>query len=100
MGDTVDADPPSEAEDVIPRWTKTLPHLRILGLMTMTPLVGAEACRPFFQELRELRDRVAASLSPAVTPQFRELSMGLSNDYPVAVEEGATWIRLGRVLFE
>jgi uncharacterized pyridoxal phosphate-containing UPF0001 family protein len=54
----------------------------------------AEDSRPFFRRLRELRDGVAEH-----HPEARELSMGMSLDYPVAVEEGATMVRIGTALF-
>jgi len=69
-----------------------LPALKPLGLMTMPPYdPDPEASRPFFAALRELRDRLA--------PGLPGLSMGMSGDYPVAIEEGATIIRVGTVLF-
>jgi len=73
-----------------------LPNLRVRGLMTMPPL-GAEAehSRRFFQSLRLLRDRLTALYSQA---DWRELSMGTSADYTVAVEEGATLVRVGTAI--
>lgn len=66
------------------------------GLMTIPPAASdAEASRPFFKELRELRDATARRLGV----ELPHLSMGMSNDFAVAVEEGATFVRLGRVLF-
>ncbi|MDF2721893.1 MAG: alanine racemase domain protein [Paenibacillus sp.] len=73
------------------------PRLRIEGLMTMAPLeLEAEATRPVFRGLRELRDRLndKGMLGYPVSG----LSMGMSGDFEVAVEEGATWVRLGTVL--
>jgi pyridoxal phosphate enzyme (YggS family) len=73
-----------------------LPHLRVLGLMTMPPwFPDPEAVRPYFRALRELRDRLR-SLSGLPLP---ELSMGMSDDFPVAVEEGATLVRVGTAIF-
>ena len=73
-----------------------LANLRLLGLMTVGRLVGAaEEARPTFERLRELSGRLrtgSAVLGPG-------LSMGMSEDYAVAVEEGATVIRVGRALF-
>lgn len=70
-------------------------HLR--GLMTMAPLVeDAEETRPVFSALRELRDRLA---SMAPSSEWRELSMGMTNDFEVAVEEGATLVRIGSAIF-
>jgi pyridoxal phosphate enzyme (YggS family) len=73
-----------------------LPNLKILGLMTVGRLVGsAEEARPTFARLREL----SVSLRVAVPSLGAGLSMGMSGDYAVAVEEGATVIRVGRALF-
>lgn len=74
-----------------------LPYVRIAGLMTMAPLVeDAEEVRPVFRELRSLRDRLSELELPRADKL--ELSMGMSNDYEVAVEEGATMVRLGSAL--
>src|SRR5207247_10308052 len=68
-------------------------HLR--GLMTIPPLTPtAEGARPWFVRLRELRDRVRRTY-----PDVLELSMGMSLDYQVAIEEGATMVRIGTALF-
>lgn len=72
-------------------------HIRIEGLMTMAPYEAEpEQTRPVFRGLREWRDRLnkEALLDYEVT----QLSMGMSNDFEVAVEEGATWVRLGSIL--
>lgn len=90
----------SEAREEIPAWSRELPRVRISGLMTMAPLVPPEECRPVFRELRELRSRIAGLLPSHQVEHFQELSMGMSNDYPVAVQEGATLVRLGRALYE
>lgn len=72
--------------------------VRFVGLMTMAPLVeDAEEIRPVFRGLRALRDDLASRFSSRYA--LKELSMGMSNDYQVAVEEGATIVRLGSVLF-
>jgi PLP dependent protein len=74
-----------------------LPHLAMRGLMTVPPyLRDAEAVRPYFRRLRELRDRYAKQ-HPRLC--FDTLSMGMTHDYAVAIEEGATEIRLGTALF-
>jgi pyridoxal phosphate enzyme (YggS family) len=74
-----------------------LPGLRLRGLMGMAPLVDRpEEARPYFRRLRELRDRILEAHPDA---GVRELSMGMTNDFEVAVEEGATMIRVGRALF-
>lgn len=71
-------------------------HLRFVGLMTVPPYdPDPERSRPYFAALRGLAAELALRFSlPAL-----ELSMGMSEDFEVAVEEGATWVRLGRVLF-
>jgi pyridoxal phosphate enzyme (YggS family) len=72
-------------------------HLK--GLMTVAAFEeDPERCRPTFALLRSLRDRLQAVLSPA--HRLENLSMGMSNDYQVAVEEGATLVRLGSALFD
>ncbi len=74
-----------------------LPALRLEGLMTMAPLVPeAEQARPTFRRLRELRD-VLAERFPTV--HWRHLSMGMTDDFEVAIEEGATLVRIGRAIF-
>lgn len=74
-----------------------LTHLKIVGLMTMAPYeLVAEETRPVFKGLRELRDELNSR--SILNEPIRELSMGMSNDYEVAIEEGATWIRLGSIL--
>jgi PLP dependent protein len=74
-----------------------LPHLSLRGLMTVPPyLRDAEAVRPYFRRLRELRDRYVQR-HPRLG--LGALSMGMTHDYAVAIEEGATEIRLGTALF-
>jgi len=74
-----------------------LPALRLEGLMTMAPLVPqAELARPTFRRLRELRDALAERF-PAI--HWRHLSMGMTDDFEVAIEEGATLVRIGRAIF-
>ncbi len=88
---------PGEAEDLIGR-VCAMPHLDAIGLMTVAPLADdPEAVRPVFRELRELRDRLRARVAGAA---FGELSMGMTDDFEVAIEEGATMVRIGRALFE
>jgi len=77
----------------------TLPNIKLLGLMTISPLVDdAEKTRPFFERTRELFEEMRGER--IVGPEFVHLSMGMSNDYAVAVEEGATMVRFGTALFE
>jgi pyridoxal phosphate enzyme (YggS family) len=71
-------------------------HLEFVGLMTLPPfLEEPEQVRPYFRKLRELRDDLSQRLSRALPV----LSMGMSHDFEVAIEEGATEIRVGTALF-
>jgi pyridoxal phosphate enzyme (YggS family) len=75
----------------------SLPHPELRGLMTMAPyLEDPEQARPYFIQLRNLRDYLQSKLTKAGLP---ELSMGMSADYEVAIEEGATWVRVGTAIF-
>ncbi len=86
---------PDEVDRVVERALE-MHCITLSGLMTMAPFVPeAEQTRPVFAALRELRDRLQEDFEIGLP----RLSMGMSNDYRVAVEEGATWIRLGSVLF-
>ena len=93
-----DASTDAQWEAVLPEIAGLLelPHLRIQGLMTMPPLgLDAEESRRYFQHLRLLRDRLASQFSQV---DWRELSMGTSSDFQVAVEEGATLVRVGTAI--
>jgi pyridoxal phosphate enzyme (YggS family) len=73
-----------------------LPHLNLRGLMCIPPFhQDAQSARPYFARLRELRD----SLSGQIERPLPELSMGMSHDFEVAIEEGATQVRIGTALF-
>ena len=73
-------------------------HLRVTGLMTVAPFVDdAEQVRPVFRRLREMRDALNKDLE--IKSDVRHLSMGMTDDFEVAVEEGATIVRLGRAIF-
>ena len=73
-----------------------LPRLSILGLMTIPPLAEeAEESRKYFVQLRELRDR----LQTEFRVDLAQLSMGMTQDFPVAIEEGATLVRVGTAIF-
>jgi PLP dependent protein len=72
-----------------------LQHLEIRGLMTVPPFADdPETARPYFQRLRRLRDE-----NQPLHPTLTELSMGMSNDFAVAIEEGSTTVRLGTAIF-
>ncbi len=77
-----------------PTWT----HLHIRGLMTVPPFTeDPEGARPYFRQLRELRDRIAARNLPGLG--LGVLSMGMSHDFEVAIEEGSTCVRIGTAIF-
>jgi|YNPNPStandDraft_1061719.scaffolds.fasta_scaffold00028_11 pyridoxal phosphate enzyme (YggS family) len=76
---------------------RKMPHLRVLGLMILPPwLPDPEKVRPYFRALRELRDKLRED---GVAGELPELSMGMSGDFEVAVEEGATLVRIGTAIF-
>ena len=93
-----DASDQSQWEALLPEVSSILdlPHLRVRGLMTMPPLeTNPEDARRFFEHLRGLRDYLASQFSQV---DWGELSMGTSADYAVAVEEGATLVRVGTAI--
>ena len=71
-------------------------NLRVTGLMCVPPAGDAEQTRPYFTRMRRLFERVREAFPEL---PIRELSMGMSHDYPVAIEEGATIVRVGTALF-
>ena len=74
----------------------SLPHLQVRGLMTMPPLADApEDSRPYFRRMRDLRAFLSENISGA---NWSELSMGTSADFTVAIEEGATLVRIGEAI--
>jgi pyridoxal phosphate enzyme (YggS family) len=74
-----------------------LPHIHVDGLMTIAPLAGdPEQVRPVFRALRLLREQLRAELPQC---SWQHLSMGMTDDYSVAIEEGATIVRIGRAIF-
>jgi pyridoxal phosphate enzyme (YggS family) len=87
-----------EAAAELARAIRDLPNLRLEGLMTMPPFFDDPArARPYFAQLRALRDEyIAAGI---LDPEMNELSMGMTGDFEVAVEEGATLVRIGTALF-
>lgn len=88
--------PPVDAEALAVHIVSCCPHLQMRGLMAVPPYFpAAEQVRPYFVALRELAERLERRLGLVRL----ELSMGMSDDFEVAVEEGAHWVRLGRVLF-
>jgi pyridoxal phosphate enzyme (YggS family) len=89
--------PPATATDIVKAATRCR-SARLVGLMTIPPFFDdPERARPFFAQLRELRDTlVRQGIEPSL---LRELSMGMSHDFEIAVHEGATIVRLGTAIF-
>ncbi len=75
-----------------------LKYLRLEGLMTMEPQVGnPEDSRPYFKKTKDIFDRIKTLNLPNVN--MKELSMGMSDSYRIAIEEGSNMVRLGTVIF-
>ena len=75
-----------------------LENLEVRGLMTIPPYTeDPQRARPYFQKLRDLRERLLQRSFAAVS--LNELSMGMSHDFEVAIEEGSTWVRVGTAIF-
>ena len=88
---------PEDVDDLV-RSVAKLEHLRVEGLMTMGPRFGnPEDARPYFRATKEAFDRLAAADIPGA--EMRILSMGMSNSYEIAIEEGSTMVRIGTKLF-
>jgi hypothetical protein len=88
------------ADEVLPvcEQLSSLASLELRGLMTVPPFPdNPEEVRPFFRQLRQLRDE--AQRAGVVGERFRDLSMGMSHDFEIAIEEGATLIRIGTAIF-
>ena len=89
---------PEEAESLINQILGECPHVRIRGLMTIAPYAeDPEEIRPYFRKTRQLYEKLSAINDPHL--DFSVLSMGMSNDRIVAVEEGSTLIRVGSAIF-
>ena len=88
---------PEEAPDFV-RSIAVFPHVRVRGLMTIAPYTeDPESNREYFKKLREMKDMLAAENIPGT--QIDTLSMGMTGDYEVAIEEGATFVRVGTGIF-
>jgi pyridoxal phosphate enzyme (YggS family) len=80
---------------ILARRIQTLQHLSLEGLMTMPPYFDSpEMSRPYYIALRELKEKMAKEGIP-----MKELSMGMSHDFEIAIEEGATYVRVGTAIF-
>jgi pyridoxal phosphate enzyme (YggS family) len=75
--------------DAVARHAAALPSLRVIGLMALPPIGTPEESRPYFRELRSMRDALG----------LEHLSMGMSEDFEAAIEEGSTIVRVGRAIF-
>lgn len=88
---------PEDAGDLIKRLS-SFSNIRVMGLMTMGPFFGnPQDARPYFRATREIFERIEATNLPNV--EMRYLSMGMSNSYRVAIEEGANIVRIGSKIF-
>jgi uncharacterized pyridoxal phosphate-containing UPF0001 family protein len=77
---------------------QSLAHLELIGLMTLPPFFDdTEQSRPFFRRLRELRDELESR--DAFGGRKGELSMGMTHDFEIAIQEGATMVRIGTAIF-
>ncbi len=91
--------PPGEVFDLVDRVT-SLKHIHVLGLMTIAPrLQDKKVVRQCFRDLRVLRDQINAQFSNIENVEMKYLSMGMSEDYGIALEEGANMLRIGRAIF-
>ncbi|WP_456398830.1 YggS family pyridoxal phosphate-dependent enzyme [Mesoaciditoga sp.] len=88
---------PEDVKEVVTR-ISTLKNVRVLGLMTMGPRTGEpEEARPYFKLTKEIFDEIKEAQIPNVSMKF--LSMGMSNSYKIAIEEGANVVRIGTKIF-
>ncbi len=86
-----------EAQELV-RQVSMLQNIRICGLMTMPPFFDdPQGARPYFRELKRLAQEIESLAIPSVS--MKELSMGMSGDFEVAIEEGATLVRIGSAIF-
>ncbi len=89
---------PYEEAEALVRQVSTLANVKICGLMCIAPFTDEpESNRGYFKQMRALRDRIAEEALPGV--EMRELSMGMTGDFEVAIEEGATMVRVGTAIF-
>lgn len=88
--------PPEEAHALV-KEMMGLPHLQVSGLMAMAPSLPSKQTRPHFRRMALLFKGIQAAIP---SPYFTVLSMGMTDDYRIAVEEGSTMVRIGRAIFE
>jgi pyridoxal phosphate enzyme (YggS family) len=90
---------PDQVPNILRGFPNRFPHIELRGLMTMAPAThDTESTRPVFRQLREYRDRWVCLFPEA--GRLPELSMGMTQDFEIAIEEGATIVRVGSALFE
>lgn len=90
---------PEDFLPVVERIGRDLPHVQVKGLMTIVPFLNnPEDARPHFRAMRSLFEKIQKASFPRL--ELTELSMGMSHDYLVAVEEGSTMVRIGSAIFE
>ena len=75
------------------------PNLKIQGLMTIAPFISSDKTRPYFRRMKSIFDSLADLCEPLDNIEMKTLSMGMSNDYITALEEGSTMIRIGSAVF-
>ena len=89
---------PEQAAELVRLIAQNCPHLAVKGLMCVAPEMDSmDAVRPYFAHMRQLKDEIAALNLSRV--EMKELSMGMTGDFPVAIAEGATIIRVGTAIF-
>ncbi len=88
--------PPHEVEEFVEK-NSTLQGVRIRGLMAVAPWVEAEKVRPFFAKMKEIFDTIKKKNIQSV--EFTYLSMGMTDDFTIAIEEGSNMVRIGRAIF-
>jgi len=89
---------PEETADAL-KAIAELKHIKVKGMMTIAPMAGnSEEARPYFRSLRQLRDKISDMRLAGLDLQI--LSMGMTDDFQVAIEEGSNMIRLGRAIFD
>jgi pyridoxal phosphate enzyme (YggS family) len=88
---------PDEVENLLGK-VSNLPNIYIIGLMTMAPIVkDPKKARPYFIQLRQVKDKINSLRIPNI--DLKELSMGMTQDFEIAIEEGATMVRIGTAIF-
>jgi len=91
---------PNEAGELV-SGIAGLKHIHILGLMAIAPLTeDQDTVRTCFRGLRELRDRLSQQFTGQGNIRFQYLSMGMTDDFEIAIEEGSTMVRIGRAIFQ